>query len=138
MGETRLSWTGEDLQFLGFAEYGEAVKIGGEEDGVGAQPKDLLPLGLAGCASYDVVLILQKQRQDLRGYEVQITSEQEPDPPWAFTSIHLHYVITGDVDEHKVERAIDLAERKYCTVAASISDAIAFTHSFEVVRAAGA
>src|SRR5215213_1038254 len=84
MGEVRLRWTGERLQFLGEPGYGNAVPIGGDIDGPGSKPADLLPLSLAACTAYDVVEILRKQRQDIRGLEAVITSMQDEDPPWTF------------------------------------------------------
>jgi putative redox protein len=135
MGQTRLTWTGERLQFLGETGYGVPVSIGGDADGPGAKPSDLLPLSLAACTSYDVVVILRKQRQDLRGLEVILTAEQDPDPPFTFRSIHQRYVLSGRIDPAKAERAVTLAESKYCSVAATIRATTALTHSVEVVPA---
>jgi len=132
MGTQRLTWTGDRLQFVAQAGYGEPFAVGGDADGPGAKPSDLLPLGLAACTAYDVVVILHKQRQDLRGLEVEVTTEQEPDVPFAFASIHLHFVLTGAVEDRKAERAIALSEDKYCSVAATIRPAVALTHSFEI------
>jgi putative redox protein len=132
MGTQRLTWTGDRLQFVAQAGYGDPFSVGGDAEGPGAKPSDLLPLGLAACSAYDVVVILRKQRQDLRGLEVEITSEQDADVPFAFASIHLHFVLTGVVDDRKAGRAIELSEDKYCSVAATIRPAVALTHSFEV------
>lgn len=131
MSQTRLAWTGEGFQFVGQAAYGRPVSIGGESDGPGAKPSDLLPLSLAACTSYDVVNILRKQRQDLRGLEVVITSTQDPDPPWTFRAIHLRFLVKGDVDLRKAERAVELAEAKYCSVAATLRPSVQITHVVE-------
>jgi putative redox protein len=133
MGHQTLRWTGRDLQFEGRTTYGQPVLVGGDREGPGAKPSDLLPLALASCTAYDVVVILRKQRQDLRALEVRIRSEQEPDPPWTFRSIHQHFVITGAVDEGKAARAIALAEAKYCSVAATLRPTVALSHSHEIV-----
>jgi putative redox protein len=135
VGEQRLLWTGEGLQFLGHATYGNELAIGGATAGPGAKPSDLLPLSLAACTAYDVVVILRKQRQDLRSLEVVTHTTQDPDPPWAFRAIHMHFLLTGDIDEHKAERAVTLAESKYCSVAATLRDVVALSHSFEVAAA---
>jgi putative redox protein len=131
--EQRLRWTGDGLQFEGRTEYGVPVLLGGDARGPGAKPADLLPVSLAACTAYDVVVILEKQRQDLRAMEVVITTEQDPDPPWTFRSIHSHFVLTGDIDDRKAARAIDLAEGKYCAVAASLRSTVALSHSHEIV-----
>ena len=64
---------------------------------------------------------------------MQITSHQEPDAPWTFTAIHLHFVLTGSIDDRKAGRAIELSESKYCSVAATIRPTVAITHSHEIV-----
>ena len=132
MGRTRLVWTGERLQFLGHAVYGEPVSVGGDQEGPGAKPSDLLPISMAACTAYDVVVILRKQRQHLHSMEVDVTSEQDEDPPWTFRAIHSHFLIVGEVEERRAARAIELAEVKYCAVAATLRPVVAITHSFEV------
>ena len=125
-------WSGEGQEYEGFTTWGAPVAIG-EAGGGGAKPADLLPLSLAACTAYDVVVILRKQRQRLDRLEVVTTTEQEPDPPWTFTRIHQHFVMTGEIEDRKAMRAIELAESKYCAVAASLRATVALTHSHEVV-----
>ncbi|MEA2520936.1 MAG: putative redox protein [Actinomycetota bacterium] len=132
MGTQRLLWTGEGLQFLGHTTYGSAVQIGGDVRGHGAKPSDLLPLSLAACTAYDTVVILKKQRQDLQSLEVEIATVQDHDPPWAFRSIHMRFVLTGVVDLVKAEKAVGLAESKYCAVAATLRSVVDLSHSVEV------
>jgi len=92
-----------------------------------------LPVSLAACVAYDVVVILRKQRQDLQGLEVRIDAVQDSDPPWTFRSIHCHFVLKGAVDRAKAGRAIELAEAKYCAVAATLRSTVEISHSHEVV-----
>ena len=95
MSELRLSWTGDRLQFVGRTGYGDLVQTGGDEDGPGSKPSDLLPVSLAACTAYDDVVILQKYRQELRGPEAVITSTQDPDPPWTFRAIDMEWIVAG-------------------------------------------
>lgn len=133
MGTQRLVWTGEGLQFLGHTAYGSALLIGGDAEGPGAKPSDLLPLSLAACTAYDTVVILRKQRQELRGLEVELTTRQDPEPPWAFRSIHMRFVLTGTVDAVKAQKAVDLAESKYCAVAATLRSVVELIYEVQVV-----
>ncbi|HYJ61450.1 MAG TPA: OsmC family protein [Actinomycetota bacterium] len=133
MGVVTLSWTGSELQFVGSTAYGEPVMVGGDADGAGAKPSDLLPLSLAACTAYDVVAILRKQRQRLVALTVEVTSVQDPDPPWTFRSIHTAFTLTGTIDERKAARAIDLAEEKYCAVAATLRSVVDLSHAFTIV-----
>lgn len=133
MGETRLAWTGRDLQFLGRTAWGDPLTLGGEGLGPGAKPVELVPLSLAACTAHDVVVILGKQHQSLEALEAVVTYEQEPDPPWRFRTMHQHFVLTGEIDPSKAERAIDLAETKYCSVAATLRPTVELSHSFVIV-----
>ncbi len=133
MSEVTLRWTGEGLTFRSQATYGDPILTGQDPEGPGSKPSDLLPISLAACTVYDVVVILRKQRQDLRALEVRTTSEQDPDPPWTFRSIHMHFVLTGAVDDRKASRAIELSESKYCSVAATLRSVVRLSHSYEIV-----
>lgn len=102
----------------------------------GVKPSDLMAMALIGCSSYDVVEILQKQRQDLRQLKVTAESTQDDDPPWRFRKIHIHYQAIGrGIDPEKLRKAIQISEEKYCSVYATLKDAIEITHDYEVVEA---
>jgi putative redox protein len=132
VSEQQVIWAGEDFRFEGRDANGHTVEIDAEVTGSGAKPADLLPISLAACTAWDVVNILRKQRQDLRGLQVDIRSEQEPHAPWAFKKIHMAFIITGAVDPAKALRAIELSEEKYCAVAATIRATVTITHSLEL------
>ena len=101
----------------------------------GGSASDLLPMSLIGCASHDVVEILNKQKQDLRELKVTAESTQDEDPPWRFRKIHIHYQVIGkEIDPEKVRKAILLSEEKYCSVYATLKDALEITHDFEIVE----
>jgi putative redox protein len=133
MADVTLAWTGDRIQFVGTTAYGDPVLVGGDAEGPGAKPSDLLPLSLAACTAYDVVEILRKQRQDLHRLEVTVRSTQDPDPPWTFRAIHMRFVLTGTVDPTKAAKAIDLSEAKYCATAATLRPVVAITHEVVVV-----
>jgi putative redox protein len=132
MSEVRLSWSGEGLSFDGRTSYGPPVTVGAQGEPNAARAADLSPLSLAACTAFDIVVILQKQRQDLRALEAIVTSTQDADPPWRFRAIDIEWVITGTVDPHKAERAVDLAEGKFCAVAATISEVVRLTRRVRI------
>jgi len=101
----------------------------------GVKPSDMMSMALIGCSSVDVVEILKKQRQDLRELNVTAESTQDDDPPWRFRKIHIHYQAIGkDIDLEKFAKAIKISEEKYCSVYATLRDAIEITHDYEVVE----
>lgn len=98
-----------------------------------AKPSDLLLMSLSSCSAHDVVSILQRQRQQLDGLYINVDGKQNPQPPYEFTEIHLHFLLEGqDLDPVKVARAIDLSIDKYCSVAATIRGVATLSHSFEI------
>jgi putative redox protein len=102
----------------------------------GVSASDLLTMSLIGCASHDVVSILEKQRQQLHALKVTADAVQDDDPPWRFRKIHIHYQAIGKgIDAEKVRKAILLSEENYCSVYATLRDAIEITHDFEIVEA---
>ena len=142
MGQIAVKWLGEDSKiFIGRDNKGNTVaagswtKEGGEQwqEWKGLKPSDLLVIALCSCSAYDVVEILKKQRQALTGLYITADAKQASEPPYQFTDIHLHYVIAGhDIPAEKVEKAIELSQNKYCSVAATIRGVTKITHTFEV------
>ncbi|MDF1673871.1 MAG: OsmC family protein [Vicingaceae bacterium] len=104
--------------------------IGGE--GKGARPMELVLMGLGGCASIDLSLILKKQRQELVDYQVEVAATRDETPAKAFESINIHFVLTGSLDADKVEKAIELTLTKYCSVALSLNKAIEITATYTI------
>ena len=101
----------------------------------GVNASDLLPLSLIGCSAYDVVAILEKQRQNIQDVSATAESTRDPDPPWTFRKIHVHYKVSGHgLNRDKVARAIELAEEKYCGVFATLRNAVEITSDFEIIE----
>jgi uncharacterized OsmC-like protein len=44
----------------------------------------------------------------------------------------MHFRLSGEVDRAKAERAVALAESKYCAVAATLRDVVELSYSVEV------
>jgi putative redox protein len=91
--------------------------------------------GLAGCTAWDVVEILRKQRQDIRGLEVLVAAEQQDDPPWPFTRIVLTYRVSGaDLRREAVEKAVALSSDRYCSVKATLRPETVVESIIEVIE----
>lgn len=98
-----------------------------------AKPTDLLLMGLATCAAHEIVSILERQRQRLTGLRVDVDGQQQPEPPHAFTGIHMQFYLSGErLVRAKVDRALDLSINKYCSVAATLRGVAAITYGFEI------
>jgi len=105
--------------------------IGGLEGGI--SPMQLLLAGAGGCSAIDIVNILEKQKQPLEDLQVEVEGDRQTRDTYSeFTTIHLHFIFTGDLDEKKVERAISLSINKYCSVSKTLEKTSTITHSYTI------
>ena len=135
----RVKWL-EGVAFVGESESGHAVVMDGAPDAgghnLGFRPMEMLLLGLGGCASFDVVLILQRGRHAVTDCVVELEAERAPDPPRVFTRIHARFIVTGKgIPESAVRRAVQLSAEKYCSATLMLGKTAAMSHDFEVVEA---
>ena len=97
-----------------------------------ASPVQALVFALAGCMASDVVLVLEKGRQPLRGLNARVRAERAANPPRRLLRVDIRFTVAGDVPADKVERAIRLSRETYCSVWHSMAQDIELTTSFEV------
>jgi len=136
VAKATVKWTGGG-QFVGTdsTKHSLVISTQDENSGTGLKPSELLLIALGGCTGVDVVSILKKRRQKLSGLEIQVTGEQDPDPPWTFRKIHVEYRLTGrGLSREAVERAIRLSEEKYCSVQATVSGIAEVTSSYTLLQ----
>lgn len=135
MAETKASVTWQqEKAFMGVSPSGHNVQIDADKE-KGASPMELILLGLGGCASYDVVSILQKSRQDVTDVRCELTAQRAETVPAVYTAIHMHFIVTGqDIADKHIERAIKLSAEKYCSASRMlVQGGVDITHDFEVV-----
>ena len=135
MAESKASVTWQQNKaFMGVSPSGHNVQIDADKE-KGASPMELILLGLGGCASYDVVGILQKTRQDVQDVRCELTAQRAETVPAVYTAIHMHFVVTGkDIADKHVERAIKLSAEKYCSASRMlVQGGVDVTHDFEII-----
>src|SRR5688500_3253752 len=98
----------------------------------GPSPMQALAFGLAGCMAMDLLHILKKGRHDFKGLRADLTASRADAHPRRYTSVQLHYSVTGTVADDVVQRAIDLSREKYCSVWHSMRQDLAFTVTSKV------
>jgi putative redox protein len=95
---------------------------------------EMVLVGTGGCTAYDVVVILKKSGQDVRGCEVKLASERAPSDPKVFTRIHMHFVVRGrGLKRNLVEHAIRLSHEKYCSASIMLAKTAEITKDFEIL-----
>ncbi len=124
----------EKNAFIGTSPSGHTLTLDGDKV-TGASPMELILLGVGGCASYDVVNILQKSRQQVSDVECQLLAKRADSVPAVYTEIHLHFVVTGsNIKEKQVEKAVQLSADKYCSASRMLADGgVKITHDFEII-----
>jgi putative redox protein len=111
-----------------------APDIGGKN--LGARPMELVLMGTGACSAIDVVHILRKARQPITDCVVEVEAARADEDPKVFTSIHLHYIVTGKgLAQPQVERAIKLSKEKYCSATIMLAASAAITFDYELREA---
>ncbi|HTH51972.1 MAG TPA: OsmC family protein [Pyrinomonadaceae bacterium] len=127
-------YAGDDL-FIGTPPSGHAQVIDVKGDRKSApNPIEMLLVAVAGCTAADVQAILEKKRQDVTAYRVEITGTRAEEHPRKFVTFHVHHIVEGrGVSEKAVADAVELSDTKYCSVAATVRPTATITTSFEIV-----
>lgn len=133
--DTILRWIPGGKRFISTDSTGHSVVMSTPGENTGMKPSELILSALAGCASVDVVDILTKKRTPLSHLEVQVTAEQDADPPWTFRKIYMKFILKGEgLTEKSVAQAIELSEEKYCSVAATLRGKAEIITSYEILE----
>jgi len=141
--ECTVSWLGaagpSGMSFVAETGSGHVVVMDGAPDGGGRnlapRPMETLLAGTGGCTAYDVVLILQRGRHDVRGCRVVLKADRAVADPKVFTAINFHFVVSGrGLKPEVVERAVHLSHEKYCSATAMLVKTAAITTSLELIE----
>ncbi len=130
MIEAAVRWT-DDERYLGAASSRHAVVMDTAGDKTASTPMELVLIALCGCTASDVVGILRKKREPFTGLEVRAKAERADGHPAVYTSIHLTYVVRGEVRKKAMEDAARLSNDKYCSVSAMLEKTAKITYTIE-------
>jgi len=112
--------------------HAQIIDVNGDRRAA-STPTELLLVALATCTAADVVAILEKKRQKVTDYRVNITGTRADDHPKRFLAFHINHIVYGQtLSEKAVADAIFLSESKYCPIAATVRPTATITSSFEV------
>lgn len=125
-----------DEFFIGTTPNGVSQAIDVKADRKSApSPLEMLLISVAACTAADVISILEKKRQDVRSYDVEVTGERLDEHPRKFIGFHVHHIVRGrSVSEKAVADAIHLSDTKYCSVAATVRPTATITTSYEIIE----
>ena len=122
--------------FIGITPTGHALTLDTSHERASAPtPMELLLIALGGCTAVDVISILQKKRQQVTDYKVEVRGERREDHPRSFKLMELPHIVTGkNVSARSVAQAIKLSESKYCSVAATLRPSAEIVSSYEIIE----
>ena len=136
--ECTVRWSG-GLSFVAETGSNHLVTMDGAPENGGRnlapRPMEVVLVGTGGCTASDVVVILKKSGQDVRGCEVKLSAERADADPKVFTRIHMHFVVRGRaLKRNVVEHAIRLSHEKYCSASIMLGKTAEITTDFEIVE----
>ena len=124
------------MNFQGTTEAGALVPMGHspEPDEIAhpATPMELVLLGLGGCQAMDVAFILKKKKIDFDKFWVELEAEKADTHPKIYKTIHMRFIIVGDVPVKALEQAAKLSHGTYCSVGAMLEKSVEISHEVEV------
>jgi len=135
--KAKIKWV-EEMTFVGESGSGHSVLMDGPPElggrNLGVRPMEMILLGLGGCTSFDVMLILKRARQSVSDCVVELEAERAENNPKVFTRIHVHFIVSGeDLKENQVKRAVELSAEKYCSASIMLTQAgVEITHDYEI------
>lgn len=112
-------------------ENGNEITLG-LKDQVG--PMQSVLMAIAGCSTIDIIMILQKMRQEVIDIKVDVEGTRADEHPKVYTQVKVHYTLYGKIKDAKAKEAIDLSLEKYCSVSLMIAKSAEISSSFEVVE----
>lgn len=109
-------------RFIGTNETGGTLVLDPGRPEAHFSPVEALLAALGGCTGYDVVSIMEKKKQPLSAYRIEVTGDRSEEHPKRYTRIVVTHVASGpEVTLAALERAVFLSHEKYCSVSATLN-----------------
>ena len=133
--KAKVIFSGDEF-FIGVTPSGHAQVIEtNSQRANAATPMELLLIALGGCTGVDVISIMQKKRQDVTDYRIEVSGERRAEHPRAYTRMNVRHVMRGrNLSEKALVMAIELSEAKYCSVAATLRPTVEIVSCFEIIE----
>ena len=121
----------DNFLFEGYNEQGNKIKLDNTTlpQAEGVSPMEAVLMAVAGCSGIDIIAILKKQRQQITNFSIEVEGERmQVDEAKPFKSIHLKFIIDGEVEPRKALKAAELSFEKYCSVSKSLNPDIKISY----------
>ena len=129
----------DGLQFVSNSEKGQGLVLASSADNAvplnGVSPMELLLHAVAGCSAMDIISILQKKRQPVKTFTIEVNGDRATEHPKIFTKMEVVYRVSGvGIDPAAVEQAINLSTDKYCSVIAMLKKSCEIVTRYEITE----
>lgn len=109
------------MQFESTNPSGETLLINAAEEnggeGTGLRPKAMMLASLAGCSGLDVASLIEKMKLDVADFKIETIANLTEEHPKVYDQVTVEYHFYGaNLNEAKLQRAVDLSVEKYCGV----------------------
>ena len=103
----------EDKTMEGITEGGKKFEIYGKNS---PSPMEMLLHAHAACSFIDVIGGLKERMEKVNRAWIEIEGTRREESPRTFQSVHMKYVIDGNVPRELVNRIIEYSHEKLCSV----------------------
>ena len=127
----------EKMQFVGTGGSGHSILFDAKEESGGkdsaVRPIETMVMSVGACSGMDVVSILRKMKQKIINFEVRLNYNRKNEHPKPIDRLKLKYKVWGDIQERKLEKAINLSLDKYCGAINSLKKEIEVDYEYEII-----
>jgi putative redox protein len=125
MAKMLINRINDGFAFQAIDEAGNSMRMDIPVDqgghGTGLRPMQTLLSALGACSGVDIVMILNKQKETIEDFQMEIDGEREANKePALWKQIHVIFKLKGTMSQEKAEKACALSMDKYCYVAATL------------------
>ena len=91
------------------------AEVGGS--GAGLSPKALMLSALAGCSGLDVASLIKKMKLHVGDFHIETIANLTEEHPKHYDAVIIEYHFHGpELEEAKLQKAVNLSVEKYCGV----------------------
>lgn len=117
-----------------FTLFDAKEEVGG--NGAAATPMEIFLEALGACQGMDTLAILKKKRISFSHLDINLKGDRSEEHPKVYTDVHMVFTLysnDGDKALKSLERAVQLSNDKYCSIAAMLKGNVNITFEVKVL-----
>jgi putative redox protein len=123
----------DNLHFEAVNPSGKRIEVDGSDEEKAMLPIELLLAAIGSCSAFDVALMLEKQGQKIDDLIVEVDGKRREEGECKpYHAMHMIFIIYGQIDRNRAERAVALAVEKYCSVGATFRPETKVTYELQM------